>query len=1159
MPDSKETAYIESLEPTLARPGYFHGYISNYRLTIGQALYTGNFTPPTTQLTTNSVGTTGPNVASTFTGEVKALMFQTYSNVLINNGIDSNITFTAANVINRPVIASIPTPVNYEVDWVNNTSRTQIYTVAPEYIDRIEVGDLIRINDSDTGFVANVTVTAVDDNRITFNRPAGFPSDRIGGMTINSTSVSLYKSAFDKPLVNPFNYSNIFKPQARLWLTNYRENKLQTRFFTDRSGVATSAAPPPHRLETFTNPVVNGTPGDFRLPIIAQSLNTQGYRSYNLARDYLFDNDLSFYKSDNTLTSAGLNIAANGIYTITTSVTANVQFSMWGAGGGNFFSGQPNGIGGGGGFTTGIARLFPGRTYYIVVGQGGRFGANGNAIVGGGGSGGFGPVGYGGTGGGYTGIFANSISQTNAIMIAGGGGGAASIRGGAGGGTIGADGSSTGFAGRHEGGYGGTQAAGGAGGGGADSNGSAGSALRGGAAPYVGGAGWVGGGGGGGGYFGGGGGASGGGSHGAGAGGSGYFNANLVIAGNTQVGTSGNVANSNDVRRGTAGSAATDGRMIITVISLDPQPVRTISFPAQDKIPFVANSNVRIYNSLTRSKVEATVISADRGSVTVSANSVLTVDSQSSTLFIESAETSVFSLNEIAPTFGANATLPRNRLWYAQNFPSKFSTTSRIFAADPTLPIGLNTTQSNLATYTDQILFLYDANKPLYSVTSQTYQTSNTARDYIFDGDLTTVVNLPTTSGNVNVYFNNTDLPIARDPFPVGSQVVLYRNTPGNIFFSSVLFTPYVATVLESTSWYVKVPFPTGWDRTWQFYKIGKSTSDVYPKLAVSPKGAAPQSARENLFYSELARGYRYNLSRDAGIALTSNELPTNQGSWSGNTNNWFTSLSNDPTYSRLYYLQFSRGMPQSKTLHYVAHPGAGYISMNIGPMLTNAEIGDVTNPSLSITPSIFDIVNLQGSFTLQLELFSTAIEEYLSQTAKLYRSVTEKLQEVTVSENFARLGLKHFARGLISDEQLKNLNTIPGKILLKVSGTETQSPLQVGNLRLLIGGRAGSYVAVGQDANSIKVDGFRGIKITVSDSVNRSSTRPEFNVGMLNNFVYSLVSDPIRLNPYFMLFKNFARDPSKYTKPGALTQRFYSNQIQDVSVRKKDPVSFWS
>jgi len=49
------------------------GNINSARVVVGQALYTGNFTPPTQQLTTSNVGTTGANVATSLTGTVAFL------------------------------------------------------------------------------------------------------------------------------------------------------------------------------------------------------------------------------------------------------------------------------------------------------------------------------------------------------------------------------------------------------------------------------------------------------------------------------------------------------------------------------------------------------------------------------------------------------------------------------------------------------------------------------------------------------------------------------------------------------------------------------------------------------------------------------------------------------------------------------------------------------------------------------------------------------------------------------------------------------------------------------------------------------------------------------------------------------------------------------
>ena len=54
----------------------YSGYMSNLRIIRGQALYTGNFAPPTTALTTTTVGTLGSNVTATLTGTVLLLAFQ---------------------------------------------------------------------------------------------------------------------------------------------------------------------------------------------------------------------------------------------------------------------------------------------------------------------------------------------------------------------------------------------------------------------------------------------------------------------------------------------------------------------------------------------------------------------------------------------------------------------------------------------------------------------------------------------------------------------------------------------------------------------------------------------------------------------------------------------------------------------------------------------------------------------------------------------------------------------------------------------------------------------------------------------------------------------------------------------------------------------------
>ena len=182
-------------------------------------------------------------------------------------------------------------------------------------------------------------------------------------------------------------------------------------------------------------------------------------------------NQLSVYNSFAAGVTYNLTVTGGNL---TTTLIAN------GAGGGT--SRGRSVSGGAGGESTGTFTFVNGQTYKLNVGQSGANAGPGGFSGGGNGGGG---EGLGGGGGGYTGLFSDSITIGNSVIIAGGGGGGANdpAGGGAGGGLTGGDaGNAPG-----RGGEGGTQSAGG--GGGQDN----GAALQGGPGAAGGGGGYYGG------------------------------------------------------------------------------------------------------------------------------------------------------------------------------------------------------------------------------------------------------------------------------------------------------------------------------------------------------------------------------------------------------------------------------------------------------------------------------------------------------------------------------------------------------------------------------------------------------------------------------------------------------------------------------------------
>lgn len=286
--------------------------------------------------------------------------------------------------------------------------------------------------------------------------------------------------------------------------------------------------------------------------------------------------------------SSALSLGTHGQWTISPqSNDITVDIAMWGGGGasGWLYYGVSSyttnvGPGGGGGSTLGRLVLKHGTNYVLQVGEGGDRipGSTGSQTAATYVAGGIPGYGWGAEGGGYSGIFKTSVSQANAMLMAGGGGGGGDSLydgsgAGAGGGTSGAA-----AGGGAQSGGGGTQSAGGAAS--AYNAASAGYGLTGGYGQQTYANTYFSGGGGGGGYYGGGG-----GNVGGGGGGSGYVksgDSDLTAYGSnsgtaaTTAGSGSTPGNNGHALQSGAGTgqtstsypgSGTDGRIVLTLVT----------------------------------------------------------------------------------------------------------------------------------------------------------------------------------------------------------------------------------------------------------------------------------------------------------------------------------------------------------------------------------------------------------------------------------------------------------------------------------------------------------------------------------------------------------------------------------------------------------------
>jgi len=493
-----------------------------------------------------------------------------YANDTFGNINQSSVMFTVNSFL--PTI-SFSFPSNGLIS--NNESLDVLYTVSGTNIDSCWYSnDTMSVNTS-LASCANITSVTWSEESHTVtvwaNNTGGFVgSNSISfeidltnpGITINSPSNGL---ATNDDSLN-VTYTVLDTNLASCW---YNDNNGENSTLTNCNNITSVTWDEgEHTVNIYANDSAgnnNQTSVTFTIDSVSPNvsiihpINGIVYSSNSVDLNWSVNEDISWCAysldggaNDTSITTGG----AGGTQTIIYNATGeeqefvvpvgvtSIDIKVWGAGGGGgwYSSDTYSWSGGAGGFSNGTITVTPGETLKVVVGVGGinTSGYNGNGIGSylGGGNGTMGDA-SGAGGGGLSGIFAESVNQSNAIIIgAGGGGSTGYYPGGAGGGLIGGS-CKTDTSRTSSGcGAGGNQTSGGS----STVNGDDGSALQGGNGDLTGylTSGSADGGGGGSGYFGGEGGIS---DALGGGGGSGYLNASRVSNGNTYLGE--NSTNSN--------------------------------------------------------------------------------------------------------------------------------------------------------------------------------------------------------------------------------------------------------------------------------------------------------------------------------------------------------------------------------------------------------------------------------------------------------------------------------------------------------------------------------------------------------------------------------------------------------------------------------------
>jgi hypothetical protein len=276
--------------------GIFEGYMSDVRVTKGQALYTATFTPPTSALSLTANGGAAINAVDPLSSNVSLLTLQKDS--LFTDKSTNNFSLTSTNVGSYPLYPFASSSITYS----SSAHGGSLYFNGNTSYLSIPANSATALSSFDFtiefwAYLTNANANAVQTFYSNYTSFSDIGSLFFGKHNNSSGKVQVFIRNFSN--TNPF-MTEPTLPPSNQWV-HYALVRSGSTFSIYRNGTQTATAGLTGSVTNATNPNYIGTDG------AVPANDIQGYLS-----DFRITKGQALYTSNFTPPTASLSLTANG-------------------------------------------------------------------------------------------------------------------------------------------------------------------------------------------------------------------------------------------------------------------------------------------------------------------------------------------------------------------------------------------------------------------------------------------------------------------------------------------------------------------------------------------------------------------------------------------------------------------------------------------------------------------------------------------------------------------------------------------------------------------------------------------------------------------------------------------------------------------------------